>query len=588
MHSKYFKFALLFTISHLFGGPSVKIETHDLNHSIFIQRENLDKITQPMRLDSLANEPCFLSDKALTKSQPLPETSSVAGQVIFSFEIEKEDNYTVLAKVFWKDGGSNSFWIALDTMPYARLGNDGKEGEWIYVKGPSWKLKAGKHKLTVREREKGAAISSIILSPVPEYMSNELVFKNTVMVMDSSSFKEGRYYSQDQRLLVAPPYALYPESSGLIISLFFIDTCKEGILFSKAKLPLSIKSPTGHILYSGKIIASSEIRVNLTTPISGKYILQVANISKEWNLFDKRFTELEQLISHLKQKKNKTYDELFWLPTLSLHRENILRGYKQKRLNENYFPEQDYVLSQFLRAETIMAAIGKKKFEALIKPGVTEFAYYSSFDNTLCPFVVHLPDSYSSSKKTPFILYLHGSNGTQWEIQRNSESSKRNIKDLKIPIVLPFGRGNSGYVGPAENDVIDLIRIVTQKFNFDSSKIVLSGFSMGGIGTWYLGCKYPSLFSVLVPIAGALPWEWNYDRYQWRPAGSMLPEDWGGKIMIMHGTNDESVKIDNALSAQTSLLKANIPFQMLISKDPHIIPITLFDLYNNIFEILQN
>jgi predicted peptidase len=46
-----------------------------------------------------------------------------------------------------------------------------------------------------------------------------------------------------------------------------------------------------------------------------------------------------------------------------------------------------------------------------------------------------------------------------------------------------------------------LINEVSQKYRVDSSRIYLTGFSYGGIGTWNLAGAYPEKFAAIAPIA---------------------------------------------------------------------------------------
>jgi predicted peptidase len=39
-------------------------------------------------------------------------------------------------------------------------------------------------------------------------------------------------------------------------------------------------------------------------------------------------------------------------------------------------------------------------------------------------------------------------------------------------------------------------------YNVDPNRIYLIGHSMGAIGTWYLGAKYPDMWAALAPFAG--------------------------------------------------------------------------------------
>ncbi len=51
-------------------------------------------------------------------------------------------------------------------------------------------------------------------------------------------------------------------------------------------------------------------------------------------------------------------------------------------------------------------------------------------------------------------------------------------------------------------DALEVLEIAKEKFKPDSSKIYLTGHSMGGHGTWYLGATYPDKWAAIGPCAG--------------------------------------------------------------------------------------
>jgi pimeloyl-ACP methyl ester carboxylesterase len=74
--------------------------------------------------------------------------------------------------------------------------------------------------------------------------------------------------------------------------------------------------------------------------------------------------------------------------------------------------------------------------------------------------------------------------------------------------VWPLGRGEGlGYQGIAEQDVLDVLADATLRLEPDEDRITLQGASMGGIGAFRLGARYPDHWSAVVPIIGFAPEE---------------------------------------------------------------------------------
>ena len=69
--------------------------------------------------------------------------------------------------------------------------------------------------------------------------------------------------------------------------------------------------------------------------------------------------------------------------------------------------------------------------------------------------------------------------------------------------VWPLARGEAlGYEGIAEQDVLDVLADATERFAPDADRIILTGASMGGIGTFRMGTRYPDRWSVVAPLIG--------------------------------------------------------------------------------------
>jgi predicted peptidase len=81
---------------------------------------------------------------------------------------------------------------------------------------------------------------------------------------------------------------------------------------------------------------------------------------------------------------------------------------------------------------------------------------------------------------------------------------------MVAPLGYRIDGGYGGRGGPAtkrqqfsEQDVMEVLRLVRERYKIDDNRIYLMGHSMGAIGTWLLGPKYPNLWAVLAPISGA-------------------------------------------------------------------------------------
>ena len=93
----------------------------------------------------------------------------------------------------------------------------------------------------------------------------------------------------------------------------------------------------------------------------------------------------------------------------------------------------------------------------------------------------------------------------------------------------------------SEKDVLNVLAMVRDEFNVDEDRIYLTGHSMGGAGTYFLGAKHADIWAAIAPVA---------------PAAFLLMEnraellqkiaDAGVPVMVVHGDADELVPVDTS------------------------------------------
>lgn len=122
-------------------------------------------------------------------------------------------------------------------------------------------------------------------------------------------------------------------------------------------------------------------------------------------------------------------------------------------------------------------------------------------------YLLYLPKEYDmdSEKKWPLILFLHGmgERGSDLEIIKKHGIPKivENWEGFPFITISPQCPDNSTWI--MELDALyGLIKEVINIYRIDTSRIYLTGLSMGGFGAWHLAAAYPDLFAAVVPICG--------------------------------------------------------------------------------------
>jgi predicted peptidase len=165
-------------------------------------------------------------------------------------------------------------------------------------------------------------------------------------------------------------------------------------------------------------------------------------------------------------------------------------------------------------------------------------------------YAISIPATYSADRPVPLVLALHFGGSPN-----GAGSSVLNIlvrpalQELGAIIVAPDSV--SGQWTTAQNDraVNGLLDAVLRSYNIDRQKIVVTGFSMGGAGTWHFANKYPDRFVAAIPVAG-------------RPTPSA--EGWRLPVLAIHSRQDEVVPIGPAEARIEELKKAGVRADMIV------------------------
>jgi predicted peptidase len=196
-------------------------------------------------------------------------------------------------------------------------------------------------------------------------------------------------------------------------------------------------------------------------------------------------------------------------------------------------------------------AESKQLAQSLAKPGSATWrakgdqrrTYRFAAANADVPFRVCVPTDWDGTSKLPLVMFLHGaSNDESSYLDQNDKQMVTLANQHGYVLVSPLGY-NGAYGNflrlPAdfskpdeaakmlaarteqtektqelsEKDVINVLEIVLNEYPIDSTKMFLTGHSMGSGGTWYIGGKYATYWAALAPMSGPFvleigyPWE---------------------------------------------------------------------------------
>ena len=173
-------------------------------------------------------------------------------------------------------------------------------------------------------------------------------------------------------------------------------------------------------------------------------------------------------------------------------------------------------------------------------PGPGSFSVREDFTTVERTFIIDIPMSYDpEDDPLPLIFVLHGAGGNGENIRALSGFAELGEAEGFIS-VFPSGINggwNDGRPDPgvAANDDITyishLIELLTNSLNIDANRIYSTGYSMGGMMSYRLGCTLPDQIAAIASVASTMP---LYIVSECDPAPT-LP------VLLIQGTNDNVI-----------------------------------------------
>lgn len=132
-----------------------------------------------------------------------------------------------------------------------------------------------------------------------------------------------------------------------------------------------------------------------------------------------------------------------------------------------------------------------------MEPGVQILEYTLSSGKTM-KYAVRIPEN--ATENMPVIFWVHGQ-GQENRTQnmgpiKAAEELNENRFIIIQPVITGYLMANDGLT--KLDSFIDEVQSV---YKFDTDRIILSGFSMGGAGTWYLGNENPDKYAGISPAS---------------------------------------------------------------------------------------
>jgi predicted peptidase len=173
-------------------------------------------------------------------------------------------------------------------------------------------------------------------------------------------------------------------------------------------------------------------------------------------------------------------------------------------------------------------------------------------DEPAIGYAIFIPGNYSPSTPVPLILALHfgvgggdaaGAGGSVTQILIGPA-----LAELGAIIVAPDSvRAN--WTSPENEKAVNaLLDMVLARYSIDKKKVAVTGYSMGGTGSWHIAEKFPERFSAAIPVASRPPTS---------ASGWRLP------VLAIHSRDDQVAPFEPTEARIAELQKAGVKAKLI-------------------------
>jgi pimeloyl-ACP methyl ester carboxylesterase len=175
-------------------------------------------------------------------------------------------------------------------------------------------------------------------------------------------------------------------------------------------------------------------------------------------------------------------------------------------------------------------------------------------------YLTYLPRDYErdSSASWPTIVYLHGGSSRGDDLKRVKATGipDRLERGKQIPFIVIAPQCPVDKRWETDDWFSSLYAEIISRYRIDTTRIYLTGLSLGGSGTWYLAMKHPSTFAAIAPFSGRI------SNLQF--ISDNVSTLTGTPIWIFHGKDDEIVDVSETHQIARLLDQCNVKYSLSV------------------------
>jgi predicted peptidase len=150
-------------------------------------------------------------------------------------------------------------------------------------------------------------------------------------------------------------------------------------------------------------------------------------------------------------------------------------------------------------------------------------------------YTIEIPANFDGQTPAPLVLALHygydGAKPDPYTGQGMIDAFRPGLAGLSAIVIAPDALGGDWTDSKNELAAVWLTKSAMKTYASDPKRVVVTGFSLGGEGAWFIGSRHQDLFTGVIPVAAPV-------------AGGGVA--WKVPVYVIHSDKDEIVSYDKA------------------------------------------
>lgn len=177
-----------------------------------------------------------------------------------------------------------------------------------------------------------------------------------------------------------------------------------------------------------------------------------------------------------------------------------------------------------------------------------------TLDGVSYPYSVYVPRNWTPERAWPVVMFLHGSGERGLDGLRPTQvgaGTAIRFAPERVPaiVVFPQAPPDTRWIGAPADAAMAALSATMHEFHGDPDRVILTGLSLGGFGTWHLALAHPHTFAAIVPVCGGIVPNGNATSVRQSPLTVNASDPYAFTaeqlkhlpVWMFHGSNDDLI-----------------------------------------------